>query len=691
VIRFWLALARRGLRRSPRAIAARLRVEVASELERLRAPGRGRRFTDRELLVATGARSVGELWEASQARPFSASDVSLTDLRALCPADEAAIIERADRALLRDVDLLGSGSVRLGEPITWSKDYKSGIAWPRGFARRIVYVNPADTSDVKLPWELSRVQWLVPVGQAYALTGDERYARAVREILEDWMVRNPYAMTINWAVAMEAALRIVSWTWLFHAFASSSEWRDAGFRSRFLRALYLHGDWVERNLERSDVNGNHYTADAAGLVFAGLFFGQGQAPVRWARRGWEILGDEISKQVLDDGVDFEASTAYHRLVAELFLLPALVRERLGQPTPDHYRERLIAMARFVAAYSRDDGSSPRWGDADDGRALPLGTQPLGDHRYLVGLAGAVFGVGELERQFAGPLGEVLWLLGPAAAARLASAGRGPDPRSTAFADAGAYVMRSPRDHVFVDAGPVGMRGRGGHGHNDCLSFEAVLDGALLIVDPGTYVYTASYEWRNRFRSTAYHNTPVIDEQEQNRIIDPTYLWSLHEDARPTVWRWSSTSELDVLRASHSGYRRLPRPVVPVRTIALDKRLHRLLVRDDFDGAGDHAVRIPYHIDESARLSQLDTGVVRVEADGRGFELHWSGDDLWHVAVRDGWVSPSYGVKRPAQVLELTRAGPLAPVSVVIAPAGSDRDELLGWAATIPAAEADADR
>ena len=63
-------------------------------------------------------------------------------------------------------------------------------------------------------------------------------------------------------------------------------------------------------------------------------------------------------------------------------------------------------------------------------------------------------------------------------------------------------MAGGGDHVFIDAGPVGMKGRGGHGHNDCLSFEAVLDGVPLIVDSGAYVYTASVEWRNRFRSTA---------------------------------------------------------------------------------------------------------------------------------------------------------------------------------------------
>src|SRR5206468_3500651 len=74
--------------------------------------------------------------------------------------------------------------------------------------------------------------------------------------------------------------------------------------------------------------------------------------------------------------------------------------------------------------------------------------------------------------------------------------------SKAFPEGGFYVLRSDRAHVIVDCGEVGMRGRGGHGHNDILSFELWLDRTNLVTDCGAYLYTASREWRNRFRSTA---------------------------------------------------------------------------------------------------------------------------------------------------------------------------------------------
>ena len=190
------------------------------------------------------------------------------------------------------------------------------------------------------------------------------------------------------------------------------------------------------------------------------------------------------------------------------------------------------MARFTRAYTRPDGSTPLLGDADDARALPFGGQAIGDHRYLLGLVGAHWSVPDLIECFEGSRVEVFWTLGASAAALCAERGATAPARSAAFPKGGIYVMRNRVDHVAIDCGPVGLAGLGGHGHNDCLSFEAVLDGAHLVSDCGAYVYTASAEERNRFRSTTFHNTPQIDDEEINRFIGPDQLWTLHDDAQP---------------------------------------------------------------------------------------------------------------------------------------------------------------
>lgn len=652
----------RALRKPPRVVAKRAVLEARAQVNRYLLPRRARRFDRRALLRALGAPSLDALWTRLAARPFAAW---LPDVNADVPdVERRRIVDAADEALAHRVDLLGSGTFELGHVIDWHKDFKTNHDWPVVYARDIDYVNLDRPSDVKVPWELSRMQWLIPAAQAWRLSGDERYARAVRTVIEQWIEANPYGMGVNWAIAMEAALRILTWTWLFHMLSQSEAWKDARFRADFLRALFLHAEFVIDHLEYSDINGNHYTADAAGLVFAGLFFGDGEGPRRWTSSGWEILTEEMPRQVFSDGVDFEASIAYQRLVLELFFLPALYRRALGLSVPGAYVERLHAMARFVGAYSRGDGGVPLVGDADDGRALPLGSLSLSDHRYLVSLVAQAWG-GDALPQVGGDRAEVLWLLGPAAAAAEA-ARTAPAQQSAGFLEGGFFVMRNAVDHVFIDCGPVGLAGRGGHGHNDCLSFEAVLMETPLISDCGAYVYTASWRERNAFRATASHNTPQVDGEEINRFIRPDVLWSLHDDAQPALHTWKTGEACDTFRGSHTGYLRLPSPVTPTRTIVLEHATHRLRVTDAFEVEGEHRFDIRVHLAPGVLAQVEDAGSILLRKDGRVFLVCWSGQG-WSATLAPTRISPSYGVALDATMIAFSLRGASSTLSWEIVP------------------------
>jgi hypothetical protein len=629
-----LDLARRALRKPPRVVVRRLLQEARTELDRVAAPRRGRRFDDRALLAAVGAASIDELWGHVLDRPFPfvRGDAELAEIERRWPEERERVLAAAEQALGHHVDVLGTGPVELGDPIDWHRDWKTERRWPLRYGPRLEYAELDRSSDVKVPWEISRLQWVLPLGQAFLLTGDERYAQGARRILDDWIAGNPYALGVNWAIAMEPALRTLSLAWLVYACGRSAAWRDG--RGDVLRALYLHLEFVERHIERAAINGNHYTADASALAFGGLVLGVDH----WTEMGWTILVDELPRQVHPDGVDFEASSAYHRLVGELFALPAILRRAHGLTVGDEYTARLEAMARFTEAYTGPDGLAPLWGDADDGRALPLGST-VNDHRSLPVLA----------RSRAAGNAEAAWLVGPDAVVEEWA------PRtSAAFADGGAYVLRSGGDHVFIDCGPVGLAGRGGHGHNDCLSFEATLDGERLISDSGSYVYTASAAERNRFRATGAHNTPLVDGAEQNRI--PESLWQLENDALPE----RLLAEPFCFRGSHTGYLRLPSPVRPIRTITLDPEAHALTVVDELEGEGEHDVEIPYHL-----APGIEPELHEHTASLGRFVLRWQGD--WTPAVEDSWVSPSYGVRVPSQRIVFRRSGSLSPLTVTIAP------------------------
>lgn len=664
-----IAKARRAFRKPPRIVLVRLRQELAACVDKRLSRSRPVRLTRQRLVRMLGARDLADLWERLARRPYPAvhSAESACQLDRFCPGARGRIMEGARLGLERRIDLLGTGPATLGRPIDWECDLKTGYRWPRAYAKSIEYSNLDRPSDVKVPWEISRLQWLIPAAQAYRLTGEERYAECVRDVILEWLDGNPYAHTVNWACTMEAAMRIFTLTWFFHVFAASPSWRDPGFRFRLLQSIFLHAEYTERHIEISDVAGNHYTADAAALVFAGLFFGHGEQAARWLSLGWKTLCGELPRQVCSDGVDFEASVPYHRLVQELFLFPAIYRRLHGLPVDDSYRDRVEAMASFTAAYSAPDGSCPLWGDADDARTLPFGGQQRNDHRYLVGLGAVAWHSCDLARKFLGPLDEIFWVFGPDSCDWLAANMDAQETASQAFPAGGFFIMRNREDRVFIDCGPVGLGGRGGHGHNDCLSFEAVLGGVRLITDCGAYVYTASAEERNRFRSTASHNTPRIDGEEMNRFIAWNALWTLRYDARPDLRLWRAEPDRDEFEGSHTGYRRLPGEVLPVRNIQLDHASHTLRIRDSFAGSGSHSVEIPLHLDPGVDAELTATNRIRLHAGGKRFELCWEEASAWDLAIEPARISPSYGVAVPSSRLVWRRAGPLCPLTIAIAP------------------------
>lgn len=610
------------------------------------------------MLRATGADSIDALWTSLSAQSFFVSpadrEVWGSLFRQSFPVHADEVMAAADAALRHEFNLLGSGTVALGGSLPWSTDFKSGKVWPSQYGADIEYNELDRPTDVKVPWELSRCQHFTRLGQAYWLTGDDRYAREFASQITDWIAANPYAWSVNWACAMDVSLRAVSWIWGFHFMAAAPACRSREFRTAFLRSLYLHGEFVATHLERGPVNGNHYLCDGVGLVFLGSFFASTVRGRRWQQMGRDIVVPEIFNQVTPDGVDFEQSTAYHRLVLEAFATSYLLLQRVGVDVGVEAWARLAKMCDYVAAYAKPNGLAPLVGDADDGRVQVLGTQGINDHRYLLSTAAVVFARGDFKTSAGAFADESFWLLGPDGERRFQEMWADPaPPTSQAFPDAGVFVLRHGDSHVMIDCGDVGMRGIGGHGHNDVLGFELFLNGFNVLTDCGAYLYTASREWRNRFRSTAFHNTVQVDDEELNRFVSPDALWQLRYDAEPFGAALTRGAAADTFCGSHRGYQRLPAAVTHTREFALAKDAPRLLVRDRLETAALHRFTWRFHLDPT----------VAVRAHGSDLQLSFAGREVWllpdpaaaafALSLEPGWVSPSYGVKVPTTVIQWT--------------------------------------
>lgn len=504
-------------------------------------------------------------------------------------------------------NLLGSGDVNLGVKIDWHCDFKTGYRWnPHTFYDDIEI--PQGKADIKVPWELSRFQHLIPLGIAYNLTKDKKYTREFVDEVIDWIAQNPLGHGVNWRCAMDVAIRASNWIAAYDYFKDSGELSDA-FREKFTKNLYLHGKHIRWNLEKGwrGLTSNHYLSDIAGLVYLGMFFRNAKPGRKWLGFGVRELKKEMRKQVYDDGCDFEASTCYHRLVLELFFYCTLLvvindqsftgenhKETAEKCFGKVYTERLYKMFDAVCYLLKPNGKMPQIGDNDSGQFFKFYPREVLDMRYLLSLGAVFFKEPRWKiREFftkEEDIAEVLVLYGEGGKKVWDSlTWNGLEQiGSKAFKDAGWYVMRYDKNYCIVSCSPNGQNGRGGHCHNDKLSFELQLDGEDVIVDPGTYLYTPDPGMRNKFRSTASHNTVMVDDEEQNRF-DLGNIFELEDRTKAKCVKWESNSDVDVFVGEHYGYERLPNPVIHRRQIKFLKKQGKLEIIDSFNGKGGHEV------------------------------------------------------------------------------------------------------
>lgn len=320
-------------------------------------------------------------------------------------------------------------------PIDWQLDFKSGYRWSEAtWAARLRYGHRLGV-DVKVPWELARMQHLPQMALRAAAHGvnDEEAHRLVREIRNQWLdfiATNPPGFGVNWRCPMDIAIRGANWCLAWDILRAAGFPLDQEDTTILAHSLYDHGSYIVRHLEWSNERANHYLANISGLTFIAAYLPETQETDRWLAFSIGQLQTETLRQFLPDGGNFEGSTAYHRLSLEMVLyttalifgLPEAKLAKLAAINPGEYRylpkgaglpkqwtlhetgktgqgalrathfrtdfvERLQRAVDFFAAILKLDGTFPQIGDNDSGRFFKL--QPV----Y------SVMTVGEAQRRY----------------------------------------------------------------------------------------------------------------------------------------------------------------------------------------------------------------------------------------------------------------------------------------------------
>ncbi len=610
--------------------------------------------TAADLLAHFRARSAPSFFAS-----FSDREGTVETLKRRWPGAAGALVERADRVGAGRFDLLGLRGLSFGSPVDWHLEPLSGKRSPLVHWSHIGELDPGGTGDKKIVWELNRHQHFVTLGRAYWVTGDERYAETFATHVTSWMEQNPPKLGLNWLSSLEVAFRAISWVWALHFFRDSARLTPDLFL-RLLKHLYLHARHLETYLSTYSSPNTHLTGEALGLYYLGLQLPEFRAARRWRAAAEAILLGELRRHVRADGVYFEQSSYYHRYTTDFYTHLYVLARANGAEPGGALAAKLQLLLDHLMHITRPDGTTPLFGDDDGGKLLKFEERRPNDFRAALANGAALFARPDYKYVAGGAAEETLWLLGPAGLAAFdAVEAREPAGLSRAFTDGGYYVMRdgwgAGANYLLLDCGPHGTMNCG-HAHADALAFDLAAHGRTLLVDPGTYVYTASRELRDYFRATGSHNTLTVDGESSSVPAGP-FTW--RHVARAAARDWIAHARFDYFAGEHDGYLRLPEPARHERSVLFLKGDY-WVVRDRVETDGAHRYALHFHFAPGAApaVERAADGppAVRERGSGPGLSLFTfgTGGGAWREEA--GWVSSCYAGRERAPVVSFEAEG-----------------------------------
>ena len=383
--------------------------------------------------------------------------------------------------------------------------------------------------DNELRWQLHRHKWFTPMGKAYRLTKDEKYAEEWALQFADWIRKNPLveipkdlyemqdeatgeAENVRFAWRpLEASHRLADQINQFVLFLPSPAFTPE-FLTQFLANYHKHALHVMRNYS---AQGNHLLFEAQRVLYAGAFFPEFKDAAEWRKSGIGILNREIKKQVYPDGGQYELDLHYHPACINIFCKALRMADVNGfrQEFPQSYADTIESMIVFYMNLCYPDYTNPCFSDAKRGN-------PKTEQGYYKEWL-KLFPDNAQIRYFATGGKE----------------GTAPQNLSKGFLDSGFFAFRNGWNTdatvMVIKAGPKGEW----HSQPDNGTFELWSHGKNLFPDSGSFVYEGNEEvtrLRNWFRRTASHNTLTLDGRNLEKRNSITRKWQPEGDVQCLV-------------------------------------------------------------------------------------------------------------------------------------------------------------
>lgn len=517
-----------------------------------------------------------------QGRKFFFNDRDLTAeyVKANCKEELNHILRVADEVCRQEFKFdLRWDMEQTAEPVV----FKDKIDW---------LFMPGD--DPEFIYAFNRMRFWICLGQAYAVTKDEKYADAFVNQLLGWIESVPHIPENDKAWrTLETGLRMEYWIKAMMYFKGSPA-ITAEVMDKFVASMTEHAEFIMSVWNWYNMMSNWGVMANHGLFVAGVMLPETERTKEYISTAIKRLDTEIRLQVYDDGTQWEQSPMYHNEVTQLFYTVVILAERNNIPLPEGFAERVHKMALANVYWQKPNGEEISNGDSDEIDVRDVTT------------IGAAFFHDPLLKGSAYPELDFdsAWEVGAELAEEYKNMkSENPAEQTVALKDSGNFYLRSgwTKDDTFMHfhCGTLGA----GHGHSDQLHIDLYANQEDILMDSGRYTYVDKID-RFEFKDAAAHNTTIVDGSSCYNYIDS---WECSKLDRAVNRVCKDFKNYAYVEGGHLGYMHsLKGGVFANRRIIYLKPDIFVLV-DEFYTNGIHSYQNFLHFNNKGKLTELASG------------------------------------------------------------------------------------
>ena len=445
--------------------------------------------------------------------------------------------------------------------------------------------------DPEWVFAFNRMRFWICLGQAFALTGDDKYADAFVRQLTGWVesVPNTEENKKAWR-SIEVGLRLEYWLKAMQYFKNSPAITEQVAQT-FVQSVTEQAEFIMEIWDSYNLMSNWGVLANHGLFMAGVMLPQTPRTEEYVREAVRRLAAQINMQVYRDGSHWEQSPMYHNEVLHCFLDVVLLSQRCCIQLPKVLTDKTLSMCMYDVVSAKPDHSEPMMGDSDDI-----------DQRDQITKGAVIFKSPVLKaRGYEIPDFDTIWDIGEEGLKMYGNlSAHLPENTDYWLPDSGNAFLRSgwggKDTWVHFHCGPLGA----GHGHADKLHLDISSCGEDILTDAGRYTYVWGAE-RIAFKELRAHNTIMVDGHELYVCKDS---WECDRLTRAVNNRFYSDEKYGYAEGGHLGYMDLPKGVFLNRRVIFIKP-DIVVLADEFYSSGAHQYNQFFNFAEGGILKNED--------------------------------------------------------------------------------------